>query len=276
MKLLIYRRGGLGDTLLTFPIAEIFKKKGFEVHFAGNLDYLNLLKEVGWADKILSEVPGDLSSYGKVLLFSKENFTDCRDAIVVNPFPPKGKHTLGHYLESLGLEGESFSRTLPIPLAEGLEGRVVLHPGSGSPKKNPPLELYLNLYRLLEREGFKPTFVLGVAEENLFEELKGFETFPVRDVLDFAKRLKGAKAFIGNDSGFSHLASYLGVPTIAIFGPTDPNEWKPIGPKTAVIYKKLPCSPCFPLSCQREVEKECLKLVKEKEVLKVLLNLFEI
>ncbi len=276
MKLLIYRRGGLGDTLLTFPIAEIFKKKGFEVHFAGNLDYLKLLKKVGWADKILSEVPEDLSSYERVVLFSKENFTDRRDAKVVNPFPPKGKHALGHYLESLGLEGEPFSRTLPIPPAEGLEDRVVLHPGSGSPKKNPPLKFYLNLYHLLDREGFKPTFVLGVAEENLFEELNGFEIFFVGDVLDFAKRLKGAKAFIGNDSGFSHLASYLGIPTIAIFGPTDPRQWKPIGPKTVVIYKKLPCSPCFPSSCQRKVEKECLKLVKEEEVLKVLLNLVEI
>jgi ADP-heptose:LPS heptosyltransferase len=44
-----------------------------------------------------------------------------------------------------------------------------------------------------------------------------------------------SRAYVGNDSGVSHLAAALGVPTIAVFGPTDPTVWAPLGPKVAVV-----------------------------------------
>jgi ADP-heptose:LPS heptosyltransferase len=56
-KLLLYRRGGLGDTLLNFPLLEIFKGQGFHITTVGNTDYFEIAKEVGWADRVLSEVP---------------------------------------------------------------------------------------------------------------------------------------------------------------------------------------------------------------------------
>jgi lipopolysaccharide heptosyltransferase II len=56
--------------------------------------------------------------------------------------------------------------------------------------------------------------------------------------------------FIGNDSGCMHLAGALGIPTVAIFGSTNPNRTGPMGPKTRVIYRKLECSPCLARTCR--------------------------
>ena len=41
----------------------------------------------------------------------------------------------------------------------------------------------------------------------------------------------GAARFIGNDSGPGHLAAITGIPTLALFGPTDPARWRPLGPQ---------------------------------------------
>jgi heptosyltransferase-2 len=56
--------------------------------------------------------------------------------------------------------------------------------------------------------------------------------------------------FIGNDSGCMHIAGALGIPTVAIFGSTNPSRTGPLGPKTRVIYRKLECSPCLARTCR--------------------------
>jgi ADP-heptose:LPS heptosyltransferase len=47
---------------------------------------------------------------------------------------------------------------------------------------------------------------------------------PLEELL---RRLAGARAFLGHDSGVSHLAACAGVPSLLLFGPTDPGIWKP-------------------------------------------------
>jgi len=259
-KVLIYRRGGLGDTLLTFPIAEIFTRRGFEVDFVGNTDYLRLAKEVGFVERIFSDFPKDLSPYGEIILFSSKNFLGF-PAKVIKPFPSQREHITDYYLRSLGLENFPFSKILPIKPLKGWEDRVILHPGSGSPKKNAPLGFFKRLYRRLEEEGLKPLVVLGEAELHLTEKLRDFDLYRVEDLLTFARLLKSAKSFVGNDSGFSHLAGYLGVKTVTLFGPTDPLVWKPLGEKVKVLYKELKCSPCFPEVCK---PKPCLHFEVEE------------
>jgi len=256
----------LGDTLLTFPIVELLKKKGFLIDYVGNTDYLKLLKEVEWANNIFGDFPKKLSSYDRIYLLAKENFLETSNVVLIEPFPQKKEHVLDYYLRRFNLDGTP-SKVLPLKGLTLWEGRIVLHPGSGSVKKNAPLELFVELYRSLEGLGEKPLFVLGEAEKHLEELLKNFETYKVEDIVKFAKLLKGSKAFVGNDSGFTHLAGYLGVPTIALFGPTDPTVWKPVGPYVEVIYKNLDCSPCFPKECFLDEKKKCLKLIKTEEVL---------
>jgi heptosyltransferase-3 len=47
--------------------------------------------------------------------------------------------------------------------------------------------------------------------------------------------LARAGLYVGNDSGVSHLAGAYGAPTIALFGPTDPALWSPVGPRVSVL-----------------------------------------
>ena len=264
-KILIYRRGGLGDTLLTFPVAEVLKKLGWKVWFVGNTDYLKIAKEIGFIEGFFSDLPTHLGDFEKVILFARENFLKFPKVEVVNPFPKREMPVLEHYLKSLNLP-PLYSKVLPLEAFPLWKERIIIHPGSGSMKKNAPLELFKKIYQKLKERGEKPLIVLGEAEINLREELKGFETYRVENILTFAKLLKGAKAFIGNDSGFSHLAGYLGVRTLALFGPTNPKVWSPLGPEVRVLYKNLSCSPCFPKDCTNGIYKECL-LFGEGEIL---------
>jgi ADP-heptose:LPS heptosyltransferase len=52
---------------------------------------------------------------------------------------------------------------------------------------------------------------------------------------ELALALAGCRAFVGCDSGITHLAAMVGIPTLALFGPTDPCRWGPIGKKASIL-----------------------------------------
>ncbi len=57
-------------------------------------------------------------------------------------------------------------------------------------------------------------------------------------LLEVARQLQQCRCYLGNDSGITHLAAMLGVPTVAIFGPSDPAVWRPVGPSVEVIQER--------------------------------------
>lgn len=245
---LLYRRGGLGDTLLTFPLLELYKRQGKSIWAVGNTDYFEIAKEVGWAQAVSSEVP-NIDFEGRTIISYDGN---------LKPFPEGREWIVEYYIRSAGLKGE-FSRELPLkPLKDSpLRGAVVLHPSSGSRKKNPPLELFLMVEHYLKKRGFKTIYLLGEADSHLKAEVKEYwESFKP---LEIGKALKSAKLFIGLDSGISHLASYCGLPTFVFYGPTDPLVWKPIGKSVFQISIYLPCGPCFPEVCE---DRRCLNVAE--------------
>jgi heptosyltransferase-2 len=73
-------------------------------------------------------------------------------------------------------------------------------------------------------------------------------------------------AFAGNDSGAMHIAGALGIPTVAIFGSTNPDRTGPLGPRTRVILHRLDCSPCLARTC-RFGHYNCLVQVQPAEVI---------
>ena len=106
---------------------------------------------------------------------------------------------------------------------------IAIFPGSGSPAKNWPAERFAALARQLGKES-RVVFVLGPAEAGL--EHKLFGTYPLLRGLSLgtvAAIARFASAFIGVDSGVSHLASAAGTPGVVLFGPTDPARWRPLG-----------------------------------------------
>lgn len=117
---------------------------------------------------------------------------------------------------------------------------VVLHPGSGSPRKNWPLEHFVALAtRLRAGTPLTPVFTVGEADEPIARELRSLASpvavLPPCSLLDLAGFLSAGIGYVGNDSGITHLAAALGIPVIALFGPTNPRLWAPRGPNTTVL-----------------------------------------
>lgn len=82
------------------------------------------------------------------------------------------------------------------------------------------------------------------------------------------KELMGAVSccnlFIANDSGPMHLAAALGIPVVAIFGPTDEKRTAPLGKQHIIIKKAFPCSPCNHRICPSD--HRCMTAVTVDEV----------
>lgn len=262
-SVLFYRRGGLGDTLLTFPALEILKKRGYEITVIGKKEFYKIAKEVGWVDHIYEDLyPQVLNKhYEKKIFFSKLEGID--------PFPKERVWIVKYYLEVLNLSYE-FSPILPVsPLEQSpLAGKIVIHPGSGSLKKIPNFLLFQNIENFLTKSGLEVIYFVGEADKWLKNLVSSY--WESEDPLEIARALKLAKGFIGVDSGISHLASYLGVKSYLFFGPTDEIVWKPIGINVKIIKLDLDCSPCFPKVCE---ERPCLNPDLLFEKFKNLFNL---
>lgn len=80
-----------------------------------------------------------------------------------------------------------------------------------------------------------------------------------------ANLLERADLFITNDSGPMHLASAVGTPTLAIFGPTDPRLTGPYGNTHRIVQSSLPCVPC--LSRQCSIGLECMHAISVGQVI---------
>src|SRR5262249_5921535 len=114
-------------------------------------------------------------------------------------------------------------------------GPVVIHPGSGAARKNWPPDKFAQLCEQLRKDGRDVRVILGEVElEQWPREVIGkFESsaqvLRPRNLLELYDHVSGAKVFVGNDSGPTHLAGILGISTGAIFGPTsNPARWKPL------------------------------------------------
>ena len=68
-------------------------------------------------------------------------------------------------------------------------------------------------------------------------------------IADLPALLSQCQLFIGNDSGAMHVAAAVGLPVVAVFGPTDPLGTAPVTPRCAVVQEKPYCSPCFLRRC---------------------------
>jgi len=105
------------------------------------------------------------------------------------------------------------------------ENFAVIHPFSGSAKKNWPIE---NFRALASKIGIETRFCAGPEDR-----LEG--AVHIDDLYELACWISRAKVFIGNDSGIGHVAAAVGTPAIAIFISTDSRMWAPRGERVAVL-----------------------------------------
>jgi heptosyltransferase III len=204
---------------------------------------------------------GALSAADAVLLYTADPTSPfarnarclCPGPVIPWPVqPPPGAHAASHLARAATADPIGVA-DLPLPslavpaelrewaqtwLAERLGPGAcpaVLHPGSGGRKKCWPAE---HFSELAARLGGPVLLLQGPADEAACAAaMAGLPPVPVARAAGLplsqaAALLARCRLYVGNDSGVSHLAAALGVPTVAVFGPTDPAVWAPLGPRT--------------------------------------------
>lgn len=190
--------------------------------------------------------------------------TGVRQAYTFNPFPPEETpvHITTYLLKTLaGLgveveegapkiypppwareEAEKFWKENRLP-AEGERAVFAVHPGSGSLKKVWPPTKFAEVCRgILEQYQGHVLLISGPADTESVRKVLAF--FPDKrspllvdnkPLLVLAAILERCRAYIGNDSGVTHLAAAVDLPVVALFGPTDPRIWRPLGKKVKIL-----------------------------------------
>lgn len=134
---------------------------------------------------------------------------------------------------------------------------IMIAPGSGSIDKNWHLDNYKQLALELIKNKNNILFILGpselermtTVEINALEEIA--PTASSLDTIKLTELISNAQAFIGNDSGVTHLSAATGVSTVVIFGKTNPAIYSPVGPDVKIVNQK---SNAFERYCKNGVD----------------------
>jgi len=116
---------------------------------------------------------------------------------------------------------------------------AVLNPGAGWGAKRWPAERYGQVAGKLASEGVRSIVNYGPGEESLAREVEAAGARVARamkcSITELIALTRRARLFVGGDTGPMHLAAALGVPVVAIFGPTDPARNGPYGTRSIVL-----------------------------------------
>jgi hypothetical protein len=173
-----------------------------------------------------------LGSFDSIISWYGAARADFRAAVARLPFTflralpdAPGVHAADYFLGQVGGCGPANPR-IECPRTDG--GYAVIHPFSGSSKKNWPLDRFREVARRLPH----PVRWCAGPEETLPDAVR------FTDLYELACWLASAHLYIGNDSGITHLAAAVGIPVVALFGPTDPSVWAPRGACVRVVARE--------------------------------------
>ncbi len=272
-RALVIRGGALGDFLLTLPALRTLREGAAHLEVLAYPQYAQLAREAGLVDAARSIEYGPLAAFfarGAVHdpalreYFASFDFVlsylydpdgifagNLREAgvrhLALGPHRPSGKmhaaDDLAAPLEKLGLPPAARAATLAIKADQPDDALIAIHPGSGSAAKNWAPQNWITLAgELLESAPHVRLAIIGgEADRAALEALAPlrenaradfWENLPLSSL---AKRLAGAGVYLGHDTGISHLAAALNVPSLLLFGPTDPAVWAPPHGNVAVL-----------------------------------------
>ena len=150
------------------------------------------------------------------------------------------------------LQRLAVSKAGRAPLRSNPSGPVAVHVGAGSRSKRWPMDRWATLVAALREAGHAVAVFMGEVEMEQFTEAERacwremLRTDQgggaIEDLPALAQALARCRLFIGADTGPTHLAAELGLPTLALFGPTDPALWAPLGAPGAVAVLAPPAS----------------------------------
>lgn len=184
-----------------------------------------------------------------------------------NP-PLTRAHAVDLFLEALSPLGvASDGRALDLQLTDEMraeaahalpEGTLVgLAPGARWATKRWPPERFAQLAAELRALGLTPVLLGGPGDAAVLAAVRaGLESIPgaavgapMKDtaalsVGGLAAAIARCRLVVAGDSGPVHIASALGTPVVALFGPTSPERWRPLAARAQVVRLDLPCAPC--------------------------------
>ncbi len=159
----------------------------------------------------------------------------------------------------------------------GISPGAAQNPGQNMPLKRWPTENYAELADILSK---KATIILvggpgdiKIAEKmNSFMKAKPINAVGIIALKESAALIKKCRLFITHDSGPMHLSAAVGTPTIALFGPTQPKRFGPIGKKHRIIIKRAKNCPCYDMygnykKCRKS---RCMENLSVKKVADVI------
>jgi ADP-heptose:LPS heptosyltransferase len=247
---LVLRPGALGDTLLAVPALRCLRSRFGPLKLAAHAGAARLLADLGEVDAGLAFDAPQLSwlfrsdatpPTEQIVAWISSLPPALRDAAVFAASRPLGtdRHCAQYLLDTLAPLGCSDvldDRALAVTPLRSDE--VLVHMGSGSLAKNWPAERFADVVRGLDGEPVR--LIVGEAdagpadavETSLGRQLPRLNQPPLAEL---AARLAGCRAYLGNDSGVSHLAGLSGARTLVLFGPTPAAVWRPLGPRVTVV-----------------------------------------
>lgn len=180
---------------------------------------------------------------------------------------PRGETRIGseyrHLARVLGLDPREFSMRIALAPEDERDARdrvgragvgggyAVLCPFTTRPQKHWSADAWVDLARRISAELGLRAFVLGGpndrAAANDITSRAGATTIDVvgqTTLRQAAALIRGARLLVGVDTGLTHMGTAFGIPTLALFGSTCPYR-ETDSPHTVVLYKQLPCSPCY-------------------------------
>jgi hypothetical protein len=239
----------------------LFVKAG-EFDLADGDPLVNIFAEYAWIVSFLGEPDSD---FEQNLIFTAH----CSHSAEVTVLPMKPPQDFGGHLTDFYIQqfitqsgmtaerravgsgtclvraaGADVKRGRDLLLEVGVGGYsklVVIHPGAGSVNKCWYLDNFLTIANELCLRNIEVVFLLGPAELERFSEstIDKIHTFAPclsgLSLTDVVGVLGCASAFVGNDSGVTHLAAALGIKTVAVFGPTNPDVYGPVGPAVTAL-----------------------------------------
>jgi heptosyltransferase-2 len=176
---------------------------------------------------------------------------------------PARLHQRFYYLDLIAALGGPSDPSLPklrkdpTTVSTGFRGLVIaICPGAEyGPAKRWPVENFVVVARHFMATRRAKIVLLGApgdapAAEELVRQLPKVENLVGKTSLsEFMTALVSSRMVICNDSGAMHVASALGVPTLAVFGSTEPALTGPMSSRSKVVRHHVPCSPCFLREC---------------------------
>ncbi len=228
-----------------------------------------------------SAVMAKLSGAGRVIGFSRKHLKEEPSSLLYteqhdpSPFVHVIEKNLG-LLRAMGIRDTAVEFCIKTPkesMQSSENGNFgIIHVGASKPNKRwPPDRMGAVASILLHRHGITPLVVHGPGENQLAEAVvhasgEPAKIVPALTLFELLRHVSTARIFIGFDSGPLHLAAALGIPTVGIYGPTDPLRHGPWGQADSVVSRFSSCLCQYKRRCN--AERPCMCTVEVDEVMR--------